>query len=139
MSGLFPMIQPQTAQGKGELPLYREAAWDFSLGKPIFRSGNPVYVTGTEAIKVWCWKALMTQRTRYEIYSWDFGSEVESLIGQNFTDDLKQSEAVRYVREAIEINPYIKDITRIDVSFHDGTLTIELAVDTIYGEVELHV
>nr|WP_243249466.1 DUF2634 domain-containing protein [Anaerotruncus rubiinfantis] len=133
------MIQPQTAEVDTELPLYKEAAWDFEKEQPIFRGGNPVIVTGKEAVKVWCWKALLTERTRYEIYSWDFGSEVESLIGQNYSDELKQAEAVRYVREALEINPYVTDISSISVSFADGVLAVSAAINTIYGEVSARV
>ncbi|WP_243121556.1 DUF2634 domain-containing protein [Anaerotruncus rubiinfantis] len=139
MTDLFPMIQPQTAEVDTELPLYKEAAWDFEKEQPIFRGGNPVIVTGKEAVKVWCWKALLTERTRYEIYSWDFGSEVESLIGQNYSDELKQAEAVRYVREALEINPYVTDISSISVSFADGVLAVSAAINTIYGEVSARV
>jgi hypothetical protein len=139
VTDLFPMIQPQTAEVDTELPLYKEAAWDFEKEQPIFRGGNPVIVTGKEAVKVWCWKALLTERTRYEIYSWDFGSEVESLIGQNYSDELKQAEAVRYVREALEINPYVTDISSISVSFADGVLAVSAAINTIYGEVSARV
>ena len=81
----------------------------------------------------------MLERTRYEIYSWDFGSEVESLIGQNYSDELKQAEAVRYVREALEINPYVTDISSISVSFADGVLAVSAAINTIYGEVSARV
>lgn len=139
MADLFPIIQPQEAETDNNLPLYREAAWDFDKGEPIFRGGNPVYVTGAEAVKVWCWKALMTPRTRYEIYSWNFGSELESLIGQNYSEELKRAEAARYVREALEINPYITDISNISVSFANGKLLIEATIQTVYGEVDINV
>ena len=94
---------------------------------------------GAEAIKTWVWKALVTERARYEIYSWNFGSEVESLIGQPYTDELKRAEAVRYVREALEINPYITEVTAASVDFDNGVLTIDVTVDTVYGEVQAHV
>lgn len=139
MMELFPMIQPPQESTEQPLPLYRETAWDFQREQPIFRGGNPVYVTGAEAVKVWCWKALKTPRTRYPIYSWDYGSELESLIGQNFSGELKRAEAVRYVREALEINPYITEINNIQVEFQSGRLTISAAIQTVYGEVNLHV
>lgn len=136
---LFPSIQPSLQQSTGALSLYREAAWDFQAAQPVFKNGNPVYVTGKEAVKVWCWKALLTQRKRYEIYSWDFGCEAESLIGQNFSEEAKQAEAARYVREALEVNPYITRISDLTVGFDDGRLTISAAVYTIYGEVNVNV
>lgn len=94
MTDLFPIIQPEAVQEGTELPLYREVKWDFEKGEPVFRGGEPVVAEGAEAIKTWVWKALVTERARYEIYSWDFGSEVESLIGQPYTDELKRAEAV---------------------------------------------
>lgn len=133
------MIQPEAVEEETELPLYREVKWDFEKGEPVFRGGEPVVVEGAEAIKTWVWKALVTERARYEIYSWDFGSEVESLIGQPYTDELKRAEAVRYVREALEINPYIKEVTAASVEFDNGVLTIDVTVDTVYGEVQAHV
>lgn len=139
MTDLFPIIQPETVKEETELPLYREVKWDFEKGRPAFRGGEPVVVEGAEAIKTWVWKALVTERARYEIYSWDFGSEVESLIGQPYTDELKRAEAVRYVREALEINPYITEVTAASVEFDNGVLTINVTVDTVYGEVQAHV
>ena len=136
MTDLFPIIQPETAEEETELPLYREVKWDFEKGEPVFRGGEPVVVEGAEAIKTWVWKALVTERARYEIYSWDFGSEVESLIGQPYTDELKRAEAVR---EALEINPYITEVTAASVDFDNGVLTIDVTVDTVYGEVQAHV
>lgn len=139
MPQLFPMIGTPQPRQTAELPLYREADWDFERRSPLFRDGAPVFVTGARAVRVWAWKALLTQRTRFEIYSWDYGCEVESLIGQNYTEQLKRSEAVRYVREALEINPYITQVTQVSVGFADSKLRIELAMDTIYGEVQLSV
>ena len=138
---LFPIIQPEVdaAGERAELPLYREAKWDFDAGRPVFRNGAPVVVEGAEAVKTWVWKALVTQRARYEIYSWDFGCEVESLIGQPYTDELKRAEAARYVREALEVNPYITDITSVAVSFDNGLLEVAATVNTIYGEATVHV
>ena len=112
---------------------------EICVGNPLFKKGEPVIVTGKEAAQVWIWKALKTQRTRYEIYSWNFGSEVETLIGQNYSQELKQAEAARYVREALEINPYITSVTGIKVDFADCRLTITAIVNTIYGEVEANV
>ena len=139
MTDLFPIIQPEVVQEETELPLYREVKWDFEKGEPVFRGGEPVVAEGAEAIKTWVWKALVTERARYEIYSWNFGSEVESLIGQPYTDELKRAEAVRYVREALEINPYITEVTAASVDFDNGVLTIDVTVDTVDGEVQAHV
>ncbi|WP_455581212.1 DUF2634 domain-containing protein [Dysosmobacter sp.] len=140
MTELFPSIQPEAEPSVREkLPLCREAAWDFARGIPIYAGGRPVTVTGAEAVRVWCWRALKTARFRHDIYTWDYGCEAESLVGRPFTDQVKESEAARYVREALRPNPYIKDVRQVDVAFQDTTLTISCTVTTIYGEVQVHV
>ena len=138
MTDLFPIIQPEaepTVQEK--LPLCREVAWDFARGIPIYAGGRPVEVTGLEAVTVWIWKALKTARFHHDIYTWDYGCEAESLIGKAFTAQVKESEAVRYVREALAPNPYITDVRQVYVSFQGTKLTISCQVSTIYGEAEV--
>lgn len=140
MTDLFPIIQPEAEPTVQEqLPLCREVAWDFTQGIPIYAGGRPVEVTGVEAVKVWIWKALKTARFHHDIYTWDYGCEAESLIGKAFTAQVKESEAVRYVREALAPNPYITDVRQVDVSFQGTKLTISCQVSTIYGEAEVAV
>lgn len=137
---IFPMIDPGTMgenEGK-EFPLYREVAWDFERDVPIFRNGQPEIVTGKEALKVWIWRAIRTPRYRYEIYTWAYGSEFETLIGQTYSDMVKTAEAPRYLRECLLINPYITAVRHIAVSFSNACLTVRGTAETIYGEVDFH-
>ena len=137
---IFPMISPpEPAQSTAPaLPLCREVAWDYRNNIPIFRRGEPVEVTGKEAVKVWIWKALHTARFRYEIYSWAFGNEFETLLGQAYTPTLKEAEAPRYLRECLIINPYITAVTGITVDFSGSRLTVSGRAETIYGEVSFY-
>ena len=137
---IFPMIQP-TADGTGEaqaLPLAQEVAWDYENDVPIYRRGEPVTVTGKEAVKVWIWNAIHTERYRYEIYSWAYGSEFHSLMGQAYTPNLKTAEAPRYLRECLLINPYITAVNNITVEFADARLTVSGTAVTVYGEVPIY-
>lgn len=136
---LFPMIQPQSTETKTELDLYQEIKWDFESNTPVFKNGSPVIVTGKEAVLSWAFKALNTPRYRHEIYTWDYGNETESLIGQTISEELKQSEAARYVRECLLVNPYITEVGDIVVSFTSGILSISGTIETIYGEVVINV
>jgi hypothetical protein len=133
------MIDPAGEESAdATLPLCQEVAWDYENNKPIFRRGRPVMVTGKEAVEVWIWKALYTARYRYEIYSWDYGSEFESLIGQAYSDTLKTAEAPRYLKECLLINPYITAVKNITVAYEDNRLTVEGTAETVYGEVSVH-
>lgn len=131
---LFPIIQPQSSEEETELALYKEVKWDFENDIPVYVNGAPVIVSGKDAVLVWAWKALHTPRYRHEIYTWDFGNEAESLIGQPITEELKQSEAARYIRDCLIVNPYITDVSEIMVSFTGDVLNISCTIETIYGE-----
>lgn len=136
---IFPMVQPLATDSESRtLPLCREAAWDFERNIPAFSRGEPVIVTGKEAVKVWIWKAIYTARYRHQIYSWDYGSEFESLIGQAYTPMIKEAEAPRYLKECLLTNPYINAVTNISVTFDAGRLSVSGTAETIYGEVEIN-
>lgn len=134
---IFPIIQPAVEAVTETLPIYRETAWDYVTDRPVYKNGSPVIIEGKEALTVWIWNALHTIRRRHEIYTWDYGNDLESLIGQTFTEELKRSEAVRYVRECLMVNPYITEVKDIAVTFSDGTLLISCAVSTIYGNIKI--
>ena len=106
----------------------------------LFRSrgGEPAVVTEKEALKVWIWRALRTPRFKYEIYTWAYGSEFESLLGQAYNDSVKTAEAPRYLRECLLVNPYIKQVKDISVSFEAARLTVKGTAVTIYGEVDFN-
>lgn len=138
---LFPFFGdtvPETVQA-AELPLYKEVAWDFQNNIPKLKNGSYEIVTENEAIKTWVYKALKTERFRYRIYSWNFGSEIDSLIGQSYTPNLTKAECIRYIEECLLINPYIKSVSEVEVSFSEGRLTVTGTLETIYGTTELEV
>ena len=137
MRELFPLFQTAPQSAAAALPLLRDVAMDYEKGAPLFAGGNPVVVSGLEAVKSWAWRAIQTARYRYSSFSWDYGCELENLVGQPYGQDTRRSEAVRYVQECLLINPYITDVRQIDVTFHDATLSIHCAVDTLYGEVQI--
>ena len=96
---LFPFISPPEIENiYPEYPLYRECAWDFVTDQAIFEDGSPKIVSGNEAIRVWVYKAIKTTRYQYEIYSWDYGCEIESLLGQGFRLGFIESETKRFIK-----------------------------------------
>ncbi len=135
---LFPMIQPELELKDASLPMYKEIAWDFEHNIPIYKNGSPKLFTGKEAVLVWAWKALDVQKYSYPIYSWNYGCQLESLIGQTVSEELKQSEAMRYVRQTLTENPYITDVKEVSVSFTNDVLSISCILNTRYGEVKVN-
>ena len=135
---LFPFISNvNEVKVDNSFPMYKEIAWDFKRNAPIIQNGDFKIVEGNEAIKVWIFKALLTPRYSYSIYSWDYGSELMDLIGKAYTPSLTKEEAKRYIKEALLINPYILEVTVIDTSFSNGLLSADIKITTIYGESEV--
>lgn len=112
--------------------------WDFTEDKPIWHGGNPATVTGSEAVLVWAWNTLNTSRYLHDVFTHNYGQDLQSLIGEAYGDDIRQSEAIRCIREALEINPYIKAVHQISVRFEGSTLHLSFKAKTIYGEVILN-
>ena len=133
---LFPFISSNIEEIKvdNSFPLYREIAWDFEKDTPIIQNGDFKIVEGNQAVKVWAYKALLTPRYNYSIYSWDYGSELMDLVGKAYTPSLTKEEAKRYIKEALLINPYILEVTVLDTSFSNGILSADIKIVTIYGE-----
>ena len=135
---LFPFVgNVEVIKTNNTFPLYKEVAWDFEKDNPILENKEFKIVEGNEAIKVWVYKALLASRYQHSIYSWDYGSELLSLIGKAYTPELTKSEAKRYIKEALEINPYILEVDVIDMSFRDSVLSANIKLLTIYGESEV--
>lgn len=136
----FPFIDLEK-RTKKEIPLAKEYAFDIEKKEFKFKDGKMYLVTGIEAVKLWIWKLFMTSRYKELIFNWDYGSDLENLIGKGYTQGYLNSEAERYVREAVKYNlsQYVKDIKNVVVRFKEGILTIEFTAVTIYGEVEISV
>ena len=136
---LFPFIGNNIDEVKvdNSFPLYKEVAWDFEKDTPILENGDFKIIEGNNAIKVWAYKALLTPRYNYSIYSWDYGSELMDLVGKAYTSSLTKEEAKRYIKEALLINPYILEVNVVDTSFSNGILSADIKLLTIYGESEV--
>lgn len=140
MKELFPLFGQLESDGAGpSLPLYTDVAWDYARERPLFAGGEPVVVTGLEAVKSWAWRALKTARYRHSIFSWDYGCELEALVGQPYREDTKLQEAKRHVAETLLLSPYVTQAQVTEVSFAGDRLSMTVTLCTIYGKETLHV
>ncbi len=132
---LFPALQGAGgAKAAQSLPLYREVAWDFKEDRPIFRGGNPVIAEGSAAVKVWAYHALQVPRYRHPHESFGYGCELERLRGQIYQAETKQAEAARYIKEALLVSPYIKEVSVSDVTFAGATLHFRARYTDVYQQ-----
>ena len=70
-------------------------------------------------------------------YSWDYGTELEELVGQNFEKDYIESEVYRMLTDAFSINEEIEGIRDLVCSMEKDRLTVSFTLLTLYGEVEV--
>lgn len=113
-----------------DLPQPTEYEIDFSTGELTGR-----IVKDIEAIKTWIYLALNTPRYRYSIFSWNYGSECEELIGQQYTQDAVESEIQRMTEECLLECPYISEIESIETRYENTNLIINVTVQTDYGDI----
>ncbi len=110
----------------------REYGIDFETGK---LTGE--IVEGLEAIKVWVWNCLKTERYRYAIYSWQYGTEYEQYIGQTVTDEYLQNDCKTETEEALMVNPYITGIDDFTAELDGARLHISFTLNTSFGSTEV--
>ena len=136
---IFPFISPEalTAEQKSELPMFREYAYDFENNRLLLRNGNTYLVEGNEALRIWIFKALTTERFRYTAYDFDFGSEIHTLIGGRVNSDIALSELKRFIIEALMVNPYIEALSNFHFSQSGSGVTVEFDCLTVYGEEQI--
>ena len=113
---------------------YKEYEIDFETGQLTGR-----IVTGIEAIRVWAYLALHTAKYRYEQYSWDYGCEIEDLIGKAYTEEHAESEIQRMLEECLLLNEHITEVELLDFENEDDKLNATIKVITDYGEEEMNV
>ncbi len=122
------------------LPLYKEYAFDFENDHFLVDAdGRHIMVEKNEAIKVWIYKALKTERWRYLAYHNEYGAELEQFIGMPNTA-ITGERMKLYIKEALLVNPYILSVDKITIQKMEGDIIILfIALTTIYGSMQQEV
>lgn len=134
---IFPFLNTDiTAAVTEELPVFKEYAYDFENNCLKRRNGNTYLVEKNEALKIWIYKALTTERFRYLAYTNSFGNEVHTLIGFTMNSEITYSELRRFIVEALMVNPYIEELAnfRFEKQTSSG-VSAYFDVTTVYGEM----
>ncbi len=129
----FP-FETEEVEVEESLKIPKEYEIDFTTGQLTGK-----IVEGVEAIKVWIYNALRTARYRYNIFSWDYGSEVEELIGHSYSQEYLNVEARRMVEDCLLINENITSITGFSISLVNDKLNANFTANTLLGEVKINV
>lgn len=117
-----------------DLPIFTEILIDFETGEPILLNGNVQIVEKIEALKIWAWKAINTERYRFQGDTWNYGSEFENLIGQGLNTNLMNAELQRNIEDVLLVNPYITGVKNLSFSIDGSKVYYKFSLITIYGE-----
>lgn len=134
----FEIFLNETETQESELPLFKEMAIDFETGEPIIKNDEIVILEGTEALKVWIWRALKTERYKYKVYSNNYGNELKEQLGTIYDKTIKDAILENEIRECLGVNPYITRLHSFTIETPEGMQHpyIYFSVDTVYGTIE---
>lgn len=148
MSDPFVLADTTDVDITADLPELEEYAWDFEHDVFIYdANGKYKTVKENEALKVWIYKCLKTERFRYMSYLHGeynniglYGVELEQFIGTNANSETNGEKVVEYIKAGLSVNPYIEKINNIDVESRTGdTLTISVDLSSVYGNLTTEV
>lgn len=88
-------------------------------------------IDGLEAVKQFVLKTLLTERFGYFIYSFDYGAELQAIVGS--PQAFIRSELPRLISEALRQDDRIIDINDFQLSVHGDSAVVSFTVVSIYG------
>ncbi|GAU79504.1 DUF2634 domain-containing protein [Fusibacter sp. 3D3] len=129
MHQLNPVLSKASAIDYG-----REWAYDFDQNKFILQNGTPLIVTGLEALKIYIIKTLKTARYRYLIHSWEYGCEIEDVLGKTLHKDVLESVIKNMITEALIYDERIYAVTDFIIINAGDRVNVSFVVKTNLGE-----
>lgn len=134
---LFITKQQEVVSGT-ELP-FCEYAIDFESGQPLYENEDIVTLTGNEALKVWIFRALKTERNRYTVHSEHYGSDLREHIGTIYNESIKEVLMQEQIKDCLLVNPYLTNVYNFSFEKQENDVKITFSVDTVYGTLEQEV
>lgn len=133
----FEIFTDPIISNESELEIFKEIAIDFETGEPIIKRDEIVVLEGKEALKVWIWKVLKTERNRYEIYSENYGNDLKENIGQIYDETTRRAIIQNEIIECLMVNPHITSVNDFTVELDEEKRhpVFYFTVSTIYGEL----
>ena len=124
-----------------EMPTFKEYAIDFKTGEYIKDENDIEVLEKNEALTVWIFTALKTERFRdADVHSDNYGSELETNIGTIYQKSVKDALMINQIRDTLLVNPYILECYNFDISNENEYVPqITFNVKTVYGELEMEV
>lgn len=133
-SFLYESVLQEAEETVNVMPIPKEYGVDFETGDLTGK-----IVEGIEALKVWAWNCIKTERYRYAIYSWQYGTEYEQYIGQTISDEYLQNDCYTETQEALTVNPYITGIDDFSAVIDGDRLSVSFTLNTTLGDAEVSI
>ena len=111
-----------------------EYAYDFENNTLKTKNGRHYYVYGNEAMKIWIYKAMITNRFKHSAYTDRFGTEIYSLIGEVISSKFKEAEIKRYIKEAVMVHPFMVSINKIEMRPYKSGLNVDVYYTTVFDD-----
>ena len=89
------------------------------------------YVDALESVRQAVVLILATERYNYPVYSWNYGVELENLIGKDIV--FVSAETKRRIKEALTQDDRVSEVVNFKFTRHDDELLVEFEVVTDYG------
>ena len=86
-----------------------------------------------EAMKQAVNKILQTERYRYAVYDWNYGTELEELYGKSVTYVIP--ELKKRIEDALLADDRVTAVTDFSFKQEKDSVTAEFMVHTIFGEI----
>lgn len=93
-------------------------------------------IDGQAAMEQAVFLILQTERFRHAIYSWNYGTELEPLIGDS-DPDLLQIELEQAIEDALLADDRVLQVTDFSVTRGKGVWTVQFTVVTSEGDLEM--
>ena len=93
------------------------------------------YVDELESLKQAIYKVLNTEKYEYPIYSFNYGIELESLIGKD--SDYVKIEFKRRIEECLLEDERVVEINNFEFIQNEDSLMCSFNVSSIYGEISI--
>lgn len=135
---LFPIIQPElyTVDEKDSLNNVNiDVLWNDK--GPLIENGNPKIVDGVKAAAGWARRAILTARNAFEIFSANYGCDIENIIGKGYQLSTVNAEIRSMVEEALLYNKFITSVSDIKSEFKGSTLKISCKIRVDDVEVRI--
>ena len=88
------------------------------------------FIEGKRALRQWVRAALSTERYKYEIFSWNFGLEIEDLYG--LEPSYVMSELKARIIDALMPDDRIEDVCDFDFTIFGKRILLKFLVKSVY-------